>query len=727
MTGQPNCRVKWVADQLREIVDSGRLTHAWSRQRALETLKLLDDVSWGRGGPEHLPAMEDLARRLSDQSPDEAGKQTGKLLVKAFTDHREVFLSHVETHNCATGECVKLSPAPCQTACPAGIDIPSYVTLIGQGRDAEAIELIRKDNPFPWICGLVCTNPCELMCVRGRIDEPVSIKFLKAFSAERAMSEGLYVNPEQAPSNGRRVCVLGAGPAGLTGAYYLALRGYQVTVIEGLPIAGGMMMVGIPRYRLPREVIDREVAMIEALGVEFRFNTYLGLDVTLDELRAEGFEAFLISMGAHSCWSLKIPGENLYRPVISSITLLADVALGERHLPGSKVAVIGGGNVAIDAARTCIRLGAKEVTVVYRRTREEMPANPEEVEQAEEEGVHFAYLTMPVAVEGENGRVTGFRCLKTELGPPDESGRRRPVPIEGSEYIMDVNAVIPAIGQVIHSGGLLNEEGLKWSRRGTIAVQTSSMKTSVEDMFASGDEVTGPATVVEAIGGGKKAADAIDRYLSGLPQPKMPPVPTRRARVDYLEVAAPTKMILRRPEMPLLGEERRRVTFQQVELGYSENEVREEARRCLRCDICIRCGKCVEVCREKMGVDALRLGYMDPDHPGETDYRITAELCIGCGACAANCPTGAMQIHDVGGERVLSLCGTILNRLKLEYCESCGAVLGPARYHDFISRRTRDLATVSTEDRLCVKCTRTSAAGRQAEHSAPPDKGAGKN
>lgn len=720
MTGQTICRVKWAGEHLKEIVDSGRLTHAWSRQRALEIIKLLNDVAWGRGGGDHFPAMEALAQRMAEQCPDEQGRETGRMMRSVFDKHREVFISHIETHNCATGECVKLAAAPCQTACPAGIDIPSYVTLIGQGRDAEAVELIRRDNPFPWICGLVCTNPCELMCVRGRIDKPVSIKYLKAFSAERAMSEGRYRNPEKAPDNGRRVCVLGAGPAGLTGAYYLALRGYRVTVIEGLPVVGGMMMVGIPRYRLPREVIDREAAMIEELGVEFRFNTYLGVDATMDELRREGFEAFLLSMGAHSCYSLRIPGEKSNRPVISAITLLADVALGERHLPGKRVAVVGGGNVAIDAARTCIRLGAEEVTVVYRRTREEMPANPEEVEQAEEEDVHFAFLTMPVAVEGENGRVTGFRCLKTELGPADESGRRRPVPIEGSEYVMDVDVVIPAVGQSIHGGGLLGEDGLKWTRRGTIAVQTSSMNTSVEDVFAAGDGVTGPATVVEAIGGGKKAADAIDRYLSKLPQPKMPPVPVRRARLDNLKVTAPTKMILRRPEMPLLGHERRRVTFQQVELGYSENAVREEARRCLRCDVCIRCGKCVEICRDKMGVDALRLGYMDPDDPGATDFRITAERCIGCGACAANCPTGAMEMHDVDGERVLTLCGTVLNRLKLEHCQSCGAVLGPARYHDFITHRTRELASPPTAERLCVKCARLAGAERHVETAPPP-------
>ena len=712
-----SCQVKHATDQLREIIDAGLLPHAWSRQRAREILDLMDDVAWGRGGPEHLPYMENLSRLLAEESVDQAGRQTGRLLMSIFAEHREIFRSHIETHNCATGACVRLAPAPCQTACPAGIDVPSYLTLIAQGQDDLAIELIRKDNPFPWVCGLVCTNPCELMCVRGRIDTPISIKYLKAFAAERAMSEQHYRNPVPAPSNGRRVCIIGAGPAGLTASYYLALKGYQVTVIEGLPVAGGMMMVGIPRYRLPREVIDREVAMIEDLGVEFRFNTYLGQDVNLDDLRAQGFQAFLVAMGAHSCLSLKISGETLYRPVIPAIELLRETALGERHLPGKRIAVVGGGNVALDAARTAIRLGAREVTVVYRRTRTEMPANVEEVEQAEEEGVKFSFLTMPVAVVGEDGIVTGFHCLRTEPGPPDEGGRCRPVPMADSDFIMDVDVIISAIGQAVHQGGLSRLDDLHWSRRGTIVANTATMTTSVDGIFAAGDQVTGPATVVEAIGGGKKAAEAIDRYLSGLPQPKLPPVPARRARLPRIEVAASTKMILRRPEMSHLDMNRRRITFQQVELGYPENVVREEARRCLRCDICIRCGKCVSICRDKMGVDALRLGYLDFDHTGPTDFRITADRCIGCGACAANCPTGAMVMEDRNGERILSLCGTVLNRLKLEYCRICRAPLGPARYLDFVAKRTNDLAQVSDEG-LCLACARRAGAGQQTEISA---------
>jgi ferredoxin len=251
-----------------------------------------------------------------------------------------------------------------------------------------------------------------------------------------------------------------------------------------------------------------------------------------------------------------------------------------------------------------------------------------------------------------------------------------------------------------------------------------TMETSREGIFAAGDAVTGPATVIEAIGGGKRAAVSIDRYLEGIPQPKMPPVPTRRGRIEHLEVSAGSKMTIKRPDMPLLNIYRRRTTFQQVELGYPEDRVREEARRCLRCDICLRCGKCIEVCRDKMGVDALQLGYFDFDHPVPTDFRLTEERCILCGACATNCPTGAMQIEDRGDERILSLCGTLLNRKKLVYCEHCGAVLGPERYLDFVRKRTNMVAKLANGRRLCETCARKSTAQHGVE-DAPVTKGGG--
>ena len=693
-----------------EVICQGGLTSPRSRRIAEEVHSLLDDVAWGRAGDDHMPAVQTLIRDLLAANDEPEGHRLATKLQQTLDAHGEVFDSHVKTHNCPTGTCEWLTPAPCQMACPAGIDVPTYVTLIGEGRDSEAIDVIRRDNPFPWVCGLVCTRPCEFMCVRGRIDTPVSIKFLKAFAAERAMSEGSYRNPEKEPDRGKRVCVIGAGPGGLSAAYYLALKGYGVHVVEALPMAGGMIMVGIPRYRLPREVIDREVAMLEELGVTFAFNTRFGQNVTLYDLKAEGYEAFFFAIGAHKAYQLGIPGETDFPQTMEAIDLLRRVALGERRVPGKRVVVVGGGNVAIDAARTCLRLGCSEVTIAYRRTRHEMPADEEEVEQAEEEGVHFSFLTIPAKIVGQDGSITGLKCVRAELVQREGSSRMSPVPILGSEYVMDADVVISAIGQKVDQHCMGDLKGMGWTRRGTIDVNMVTMETDVEGIFAAGDAVTGPATVIEAIGGGKRAAESIDRYLLGIPQPQMPPVPVRRGREDCTELPASTKMVIKRPTMDMLNLDRRRTTFQQVELGYTENMVREEARRCLRCDICRRCGKCVEVCRDKMGISALEMGYLNFDHPGHTDLRITEERCILCGACAANCPNDAMRVDDRGDERLLVLCGTILNRQKLVFCSACGKAMGPKKYFDFINKRVKAMGQMTGEQILCEECARSQTA-----------------
>jgi NADPH-dependent glutamate synthase beta subunit-like oxidoreductase len=636
-----------------------------------------------------MQAMESLAAKLEQEGKSDASIKAGELVGSMLTQNREVFASHIDTHNCATGDCVKLAPAPCQMTCPAGLDIPTYVTLIGMGRDAEAVEVIRNDCPFPWVCGLVCTRPCEFMCVR---------------------SQGSYKNPPKAPDKNKKVCIIGAGPGGMSAAYYLALQGYGVRIIEEQSVAGGMLLVGIPRYRLPADVIDREVAMLKELGVEFQFNTRFGRDANLQQLKTEGFDAFFFAIGAHKSFKLGVPGEAEFPQVIEAIDFLRRVALGDRQIPGNHVVVIGGGNVAIDAARTCLRLGCESVTLAYRRTRAEMPADAEEIEQAEDEGINFQFLVVPTEVSGSSGCVRGLRCLQAELVSKPGQDRKYPVPIEGSDYTIDTDVVICAIGQQVDAGCMESLKSLEWTRRRTINVHMATMATDMEGVYAAGDAVTGPATVIEAIGGGKRAAQSIDRYLSGIPQPTMPPVPTRRGRIDHLEVSAADKMTLQRPEMELLDIDRRRTTFQQVELGYPENRVREEARRCLRCDICLRCGKCVEVCRDKMGVNALQMGYFDFDHPVATDFSVTRDRCILCGACATNCPTGAMHMEDTEGQRTLSLCGTILNQENLLNCDRCGAVLGPSQYLDFVQKRTSRVARLADDRRLCDACARESSA-----------------
>jgi NADPH-dependent glutamate synthase beta subunit-like oxidoreductase/ferredoxin len=705
---ESKCPVNIALTRLNQYLQDNGLSHPKGRRVGEELQTLVTDIAMGRAGDRHMSSMQERIWTLRRIETDAKAVELASWLEFHLDEHQEVFESHIATHNCAVGECDYLTPAPCQMTCPAGIDVPTYVSLIAMGKDAEAIEFIRRDNPFPWVCGLVCTRPCEFMCVRGRIDTPVSIKFLKAFAAERALSWGQYRNPVKAPANHRKVCIVGAGPAGLSAAYYLALKGYTVQVIEALPFAGGMTLVGIPRYRLPREVIDREAAMIEELGVEFRFNTRFGRDVSFEQLKQEGFEAFFFAIGAHAAFNLGIPGEKRYRGVHESIDFLQQVALGDRRAPGRRVVIVGGGNVAIDAARTSLRLGCEEVTLAYRRTRHEMPADVEEVEQAEEEGVRFAMLTIPLAVQGDGQEMTGLKCLQAELVSVPGSDRKSPKPIEGSEFVMPADALICAIGQRVDSRWLDKVQGLKWSRRDTIRVDSATMATHVPGIFAAGDTVTGPATVIEAIGGGKRAANGIDRYLQGLPQPKLPPVPVRRQRAAWTEVPANTKMVLKRPVMPLLKIDRRRTTFQQVELGYSENMVREEARRCLRCDICRRCGLCVRICRDKMGVGALEMGYLEFDHPSRTDFRRTQQRCISCGACAANCPTGAMQIRDRGDERILTLCGTILNRQPLTHCNRCGAVIGTARYLDYIHSRLKQSPPHGTQQQRCDDCARKS-------------------
>lgn len=699
------CPVNSTISSLKEIILSEAFVYPKSRRISEEILLLIQDVATGRAGSDHLSSIKAMAQELIDEGHDEISRNTGESIVAALRKHHEVFSSHIETRNCAAGDCLRLAPAPCQMTCPAGLDIPTYVTLIGMGRYDEAIDVIRKDNPFPWVCGLVCTKPCELMCVRGRIDEPVSIRHLKAFAAKQAMSERKYNNPEKKPDNGKKVCIIGAGPSGMSAAYYLALNGYGVRILEAMPIAGGMMMMGIPCYRIPKDVVDLEAEMLEYLGVDFRFNTAFGKDVGLDELKKEGFEAFFFAIGAQKSFKLNLPGEDNFPQVIQAIDLLRQVTMGKRNIPGKKIIVVGGGNVAIDAARTCIRLGCDEVTMAYRRTRLEMPADHEEVEQAIEEGIHVSFLTIPTEIMGENGIVTALRCIRAEMVSQEGSSRKYPVPIEGSDFFIEADTVISAIGQQVDHDCLSLIPDLKWTRRNTIETNVITMETNLPGIFAAGDAVTGPATVIEAIAGGKRAADSIDRYLSGIPQPNMMPVPTRHRMMDWIEVPALTKMNLQRPQMPLLNIERRRKIFHQVELGYPEDDIRKEALRCLRCDICTRCGLCEETCRDKMGIEALKMGYIQFDNPAPTDFTITEERCILCGACAENCPTNAMRIEDRDGERILSLCGSILNHQKLAYCEGCGSVLGTEKYLDYVSKKTSSIIKI-TETRLCESCSR---------------------
>ena len=492
----------------------------------------------------------------------------------------------------------KKDRAPCVITCPAGINVQGYVQLIGQGKYQEAVQLIMERLPLPGVLGRVCPHPCEAECRRVQVDEALSIRELKRFAADRVDMKNLPVPEiEERPE---KVAVVGSGPAGLTVAYYLRLKGYQVSIFEALPSLGGMLRVGIPDYRLPPDVLDREIGYILKLGVEVQTGKSLGTDFSLADLEKEGFKAVFLGIGAHRSLKLNVPGEGEFEGLLDAVDFLREVNLGKREKPGKRVVIVGGGNVAIDAARTALRLGSEEVNIVYRRSRQEMPAYPEEIEDALAEGVRINYLTAPVRILGVDGKVNGFECIKTELGPPDASGRRRPVPVESSEFTIDCDAVIPAIGQMPEVERGVGEAMLEVSPYGTVVVNPHTMQTSIPYVFASGDAVTGPATVIEAVSSAHKAVEAIHRFMQEEDLDRF---------AEALAGQEPPGQDWQEIPKGLAKEPRARMThrdtkasasnFDEVNLGLSEEEAKIESRRCLNCGVCSECMACVKACEPK--------------------------------------------------------------------------------------------------------------------------------
>jgi heterodisulfide reductase subunit A len=482
----------------------------------------------------------------------------------------------------------------CRAACPAGVNTQGYIALIAQRKFKEAYELIRKFIPFPAVLGRVCFHPCESECERAEIDEPVAICALKRFAADWIMKQALE-EPSKAPNiYEEKVAVIGAGPAGLSAAYELTKLGYPVTVFEALPEPGGMLRFGIPEYRLPKDVLAKEIEYLKNLGIEIRTNVAFGRQLTLEELKKMGYKAVFLAIGAWKSQELGIEGENL-QGVLHALEFLKDVNLGKKVNIGSRVAVIGGGNVAIDVSRVALRLGAKKVYILYRRSREEMPAFQPEVEQAENEGVEILFLEAPKRIIGKDGKVVAIECLKVDLAEPDETGRRRPILIEGSEHIIEVDNVILTIGQVLDLESLPKEIKLNHSVR-TIKVDRVTLQTSIPYVFAGGDAVLGPATVIEAIASGKKAAISIHRYLRG--------EDLKADREEWLlppVKKTPKKGFEKRKRqvMPSLPVEERIKSFAEVELGFDEEMAVEEAKRCISCGGCSECMECERACEAK--------------------------------------------------------------------------------------------------------------------------------
>jgi formate dehydrogenase beta subunit len=521
---------------------------------------------------------------------------------------------------------------PCQAACPLHMDIREYVDLVAQGRIMEALEVIRQSNPFPSICAYVCTHPCEDACRRSQVDKPIAIRALKRFAVEFGGDRMIWAEAET--THQEKVAVVGSGPAGMACAYYLRKLGYPVTILEAHSELGGMLRVGIPQYRLPREVLDTEVQRLTQMGVEFRTNTRV---VSLDLLFEMGYKAIFITIGAHQSLRMQIEGEDS-AGVIDGATFLREVNLGLKPSLGDRVAVVGGGNVAIDAARTALRLGAKTVNILYRRSRAEMPADHAEVSQALEEGVEILYLVIPTRIKRENGRLT-VTCVRMELGEPDGSGRRRPVPVNGSEFTEQFDTLITATGQAPQAP---SDFHVRIGKGSTIQVDPVTLTTNRAGVFAGGDAVTGPATVTEALAAGRLAASRIDDYL----QHRYPLAGEEEQESLAGELLPETIEMIRsigRLEPPMLAPEARATDFKPIELVYDWEAAINQARRCLRCgmgaevlfqDKCATCLTCLRVC-------PYHVPYLD----ASGTIQIPAEQCQACGICAAECPAKAIALR----------------------------------------------------------------------------------
>lgn len=574
------------------------------------------------------------------------------------------------------GDCV----APCQLNCPARTDCQGYVGLIANGEYEAALKLIKNKVSLPASIGRVCPHPCETACRRGKVDEAINIAQLKAFAADMDLNSDSYLPEKNAPT-GKKIAIIGGGPAGLTAAYRLAVSGHEVTVYDMMEKMGGMLRYGIPQYRLPKEVLDKEIAIIEKLGVKMINGVKLGKDFTVASLKAQN-DAVIVAVGAWKSSSMRTPGEEL-DGIYGGIDFLRAVALKQEINIGDKVVICGGGNTAMDACRTAVRLGVKEVYCVYRRTRNEMPAEDIEITEAEEEGVQFKFLTNPISFNGKDGKVKSVTLQLMELGEPDASGRRRPVAIEGKTEELDVDSVIVAIGQK-----LVNEDvsELKLTDRGNIEADIDTFKTNIEGVFAIGDATNrGASIAIEAIGEANRCAFSIDAYLNGEDIETRVPYISRRDE-ELIDFQSKEKCPARKPKV--LSAAERKNNFDEVCLGYTEEDAKAEASRCLECgckeyykckllsvaqryDIhperfkgempqkytadsnefiernsakCILCGLCVRSCKEVMNISAIGLlgrGFKTEVAPA-FNLPLDQTKCTNCGLCVELCPTGAL-------------------------------------------------------------------------------------
>lgn len=538
-------------------------------------LEILERITKGEGKPGDIELLEELGNNIKETAVCGLGQTAPNPILSTIKYFREEYEEHINDKYCRAGVCSDMFISPCQNACPAGVNVPGYVALIAAGKPREAYNLVRKENPFPAVCGRVCTHPCESKCRRAQLDEPIAIADLKRYVADYVLKNEVPYMDLVFPKKDKSVAIIGAGPSGLTCGYYLARLGYDVDVYESQSVAGGVLAFGIPEYRLPEKVLQHEIKMIEQVGVKIHLNTEVGSDITFYQLR-DKYDAVYIATGTQFSNKVNIPGEEL-KGVYHGLDFLRDVNLGRYVGIGSSVAVIGGGNTAIDAARTAVRLGAKEVTILYRRLAEDMPADSREITDAIEEGIKIIPLVAPTKFVGKS-RVEGVECVKMELKEFDSSGRRKPKAVPGSEFVVEADMVIPAVSQYSDLP-FINKSEVEVTNWGTFVTDKSTLMTKMRGVFAGGDVARGSDVAITAIADGKKAAKEIDKYFGGKgilntgEEIEIPPATEEKEIVEH-----------NRFLMEFLNPEDRNCNFDEVAVGFHKLNAIAESMRCLRCD-----------------------------------------------------------------------------------------------------------------------------------------------
>lgn len=541
-------------------------------------LEILERITQGKGEQGDIELLTEIGETVKQTAMCGLGQTAPNPILSTIRNFREEYEEHINRKYCRAGVCSELFISPCENTCPANVNVPGYISLIAAGRFMDAYRLIMQENPFPAVCGRICTRPCERKCRRRTVDEAVAIRDLKRFSADYAFK---HEEPFQMrltfPKNGKNVGIIGAGASGLTCAYYLARLGYDVDVMEAQGVAGGVLAFGIPEYRLPKDILAHEIHLIEQAGVNILLNKEVGVDVDFANLK-EYYDALYVATGTQFPQKVGIPGENL-KGVLPGIDFLKDIHLKpDMRLEGT-VAVIGGGNTAIDSARTALRIGADRVVIIYRRTTDAMPAYKDEVLEAIEEGVEIMELTSPVRfIDGHNGQITGIECIKMEIGVFDSSGRRKSTPVEGSDFILEVDSVIPAVSQYADLP-FIGKDEIGVTEWGTFVIDNMTQMSTMDGVFAGGDVTRGPDEVIRAIADGKQAAASIDKYLGGKG------VLNKGEAIDIPDVYDEGEVVFhKRFEREILPMGERKKTFDEVVLGYHRINAIAEAMRCLHCD-----------------------------------------------------------------------------------------------------------------------------------------------